>query len=214
MTVTMPTTTREALLRRGLLLAYFTIVWDVVEGLIAVTAGVIANSIALIGFGLDSAIEVFASIIVVWQLRQPNSAARHRLALRLIACTFWMLGLYVGFESVSRLLEREHPEPSIVGIAMNVIALLVMIPLARMKRKTGEALGSEVLVADSAETRLSNYLSVNVLAGLALNAALGWWWADPVAAVGIAAFSLWTGWHTWSEAGPRREVGSNRSVRA
>lgn len=190
----------DALLRRGLRLAYFTIIWDIVEGVVAITAGVIAKSIVLIGFGLDSAIEVFASIIVAWQLRRPASATRHRLALRLIACTFWVLGLYVGFESISRLLQQERPEPSIVGIALNVIALLVMIPVARMKRKTGEALGNDVLVADSAETRLSNYLSVNVLAGLALNAGMGWWWADPAAAVVIAAFSLWTGWHTWTEA--------------
>lgn len=190
----------DALLRRGLRLAYFTIIWDIVEGVVAITAGVIAKSIVLIGFGLDSAIEVFASIIVAWQLRRPDSAARHRLALRLIACTFWVLGLYVGFESISRLLQQERPEPSIVGIAMNVIALLVMIPVARMKRKTGEALENDVLVADSVETRLSNYLSVNVLAGLALNAGMGWWWADPAAAVVIAVFSLWTGWRTWTEA--------------
>lgn len=190
----------DALLRRGLRLAYFTIVWDIVEGVVAVTAGVIAKSIVLIGFGLDSAIEVFASIIVAWQLRRPDSATRHGRALRLIACTFFALGLYVGFESISRLLQHERPEPSIVGIAMNVVALMVMIPVARMKRRTGEALGSKVLVADSAETRLSNYLSINVLAGLALNAGIGWWWADPAAALVIAAFSLWTGWHTWTEA--------------
>lgn len=190
----------DALLRRGLRLAYFTIAWDVVEGVVAVTAGVIARSIVLIGFGLDSAIEVFAAMVVAWQLRRQASVGRHRLALRLIACTFWLLGLYVGFESISRLLQQERPEPSIVGIAMNVIALAVMIPVARMKRTTGERLGSKVLIADSAETRLSNYLSLNVLSGLALNAALGWWWADPAAAAVIAAFSLWTGWHTWTEA--------------
>ena len=190
----------DALLRRGLRLAYFTIAWDIVEGVVAVTAGVVAQSIVLIGFGLDSAIEVFASMIVAWQLRRQASLRRHRLALRLIACTFCLLGLYVGFESISRLLQQERPEPSIVGIAMNVIALAVMIPVARMKRTTGERLGSKVLIADSAETRLSNYLSLNVLSGLALNAALGWWWADPAAAAVIAAFSLWTGWHTWTEA--------------
>lgn len=190
----------DALLRRGLRLAYFTIAWDLVEGVVAVTAGVIAQSIVLIGFGLDSAIEVFASMVVAWQLRRQASVRRHRLALRLIACTFWLLGLYVGYESISRLLQQERPEPSIVGIAMNVIALAVMIPVARMKRTTGERLGSKVLIADSAETRLSNYLSLNVLSGLALNAALGWWWADPAAAAVIAASSLWTGWHTWTEA--------------
>lgn len=201
MTMTTSTYDRDVLLLRGLRLAYFTIAWDVVEGVVAVTAGVVASSIVLIGFGLDSAIEVFAAIVVVWQLRHPQSVARQRTALRLIAGTFCALGAYVTFEAIQTLAQRDPPEPSLIGIALNVIALIVMIPVARMKRRTGEALRNNVLIADSAETRLSNYLSVNVLVGLALNAALGWWWADPVAALIIAAYTLWTGWQTWAEAG-------------
>lgn len=206
MTVTRSAAPNEVLLRRGLRLAYFTIAWDVVEGAVAVTAGVIAKSVALVGFGLDSAIEVFAAVVVVWQLRQPGSGDRHRTALRLIATTFWALSAYVAFESIQTLVRQEHPEPSLFGIALNVIALVVMIPVARMKRQTGESLGNDVLIADSTETRLSNYLSLNVLAGLALNALLGWWWADPAAALVIAAFAFWTGWRTWKESSAGKEV--------
>lgn len=206
------TTGSDVLLRRGLRLAYFTIGWDVVEGVVAVAAGIIAGSIVLLGFGIDSAIEVFAASVVVWQLRRPGSAGRQRAALRLIAVTFCALAAYVSFESVQRLVEGAHPEPSVIGIVMNLIALVVMIPLARMKRRTGEALGNDVLLADAAETRLSNYLSVNVLAGLSLNALLGWWWADPAAALVIAAYAAWTGWTTWRESGEgeRRVVAGGR----
>ncbi|MFP5246160.1 MAG: cation transporter, partial [Thermoanaerobaculia bacterium] len=108
---------------------------------------------------------------------------------------------YVSYESVQRLAEGAHPEPSVIGIVMNLTALVVMVPLARMKRRTGEALGNDVLLADAAETRLSNYLSLNVLAGLSLNALVGWWWADPAAALVIAAYAAWTGWKTWRESG-------------
>ncbi len=198
-------TTRDALIRRGLRLAYFTVIWDALEGVVAIAAGLVAGSIVLIGFGLDSAIEVFAAIVVVWQLRRPESRTRQRNALRLIAGTFWALGGYIAFESIQRLAQSERPERSIIGIVMNVVAMAVMIPVARMKRKTGEALGNETLIAESAETRLSNYLSANVLAGLALNAWVGWWWADPAAALVIAVFAVVTGRKTWSEAHERAE---------
>lgn len=192
---------RETLVRRGRRLAYFTIVWDVIEGAIAVTAGIIAGSIALVGFGLDSTIEVFASSVVVWQLKNPGSDKRRGIALKLIAVTFFVLALYVGFESVRDLVEQEKPDKSIIGIVLNIVALAVMVPVARAKRQAGEALGNDVLIADSAETRLSNYLSVSVLTGLGLNVLFGWWWADPVVAFLVALLAVRSGVDAWREAG-------------
>ena len=187
--------------RRGRRLAYFTIVWDMIEGAIAVTAGIVAGSIALVGFGLDSTIEVFASSVVVWQLRSPASDKRRGMALKLIAVTFFVLALYVGFESVRDLVGQEKPDKSIIGIVLNIVALAVMVPVARAKRQTGEALGNDVLIADSAETRLSNYLSASVLTGLGLNALFGWWWADPAVAILVAVLAFRSGVDAWREAG-------------
>lgn len=197
---------RDALRRRGLRLAYFTIVWDVVEAGVAVTAGLAAGSIALVSFGLDSSIEVFASGVVAWQLKDEGSSSRRSLALKLISGTFFALALYVGFESVKDLVTQDKPDGSMIGIVLNVVALAVMIPVARMKRRTGEELGNHVLIADSAETRLSNYLSVSVLMGLGLNAALGWWWADPVVALGVAALATRSGVEAWQEAEESRDA--------
>ena len=190
----------EQLRRRAFRLEYFTVAWDVVEGAIAITAGLIAGSIALLGFGIDSSIEVFAASVVIWQLRAPTRDGRRELALRLIALTFFALAAYVAFESVSVLVANEEPDASLVGIVLNAVALPIMAVVAHLKRTTGEALGNDVLVADAGETRLSNYLSLTVLAGLALNAALGWWWADPVAALVVAGFAAWSGSAAWREA--------------
>lgn len=190
----------EELRRRAFRLEYFTVAWDVVEGAIAVTAGLIAGSIALLGFGIDSSIEVFAASAVIWQLRAPASDGRRKLALRLIASTFFALAAYVAFESVRDLVANEKPDASLVGIVLNTVALPIMAVVARLKRTTGEALGNDVLVADAGETRLSNYLSLAVLVGLALNAAAGWWWADPAAALVVSAFAAWSGSAAWREA--------------
>lgn len=187
----------QALNRRGLRLAYFTIVWDLVEGAIAVTAGIVAGSIALVGFGIDSTIEVFASSVVAWQLKKPESGSRQATALRLISLTFFGLAAYVAFESVKDLVTQDKADESVVGIVLNVVALAVMIPVARAKRTTGEELGNDVLMADSSETWLSNYLSVSLLAGLGLNALFGWWWADPAAALVIAGVAAREGVESW-----------------
>lgn len=188
-----------ALRRRAFRLEYLTICWDVVEGAIAVTAGIVAGSIALVGFGIDSSIEVFAASVVIWQLRAPASDSRRTLALRLISVTFFALAAYVGVESVRDLIGRDEPDASSVGIVLNAVALPVMAVVARLKRTTGEALGNDVLIADAGETRLSNYLSLTVLAGLALNAALDWWWADPAAALVVAGFAACSGFKAWRE---------------
>jgi divalent metal cation (Fe/Co/Zn/Cd) transporter len=190
----------EALRRRGLRLAWFIVVWDVVEGIVAVAAGIAANSIALVGFGIDSAIEVFAAGVVIWQLR-AGPTARQSMALRLLAGTFAVLALYITIEAVRDLSLGDKASESPVGIALNVVALLVMVPIAIAQRRVGDQLDNEVLVAESRETWISNALSISVLAGLGLNAVLGWWQADPIAALLIAAVAAWSARDAWHEAG-------------
>lgn len=190
---------QEALRKRGLRLAWLIVVWDVLEGAIAVTAGVIANSIALIGFGIDSGIEVFAASVVIWQLRRAGNT-RYTRALKLIAVTFFALAAYVSFESVSDLITQAKPDPSLIGIVLSAVATAVMVPVAVMQKQTGKALDNEVLVAQSQETWLSNYLSMSLLVGLSLNAVFGIWWADPLIALLIAVVAAWEGWTTWKEA--------------
>ena len=184
--------------RRGLRLAWFIVVWDVIEGVVAVTAGLAAGSIALLGFGIDSGIEVFAASVVIWQLR-GGARARMQTALRLIAISFFVLAAYVGFEAVRDLITADKAAESIVGIVLNAIALAVMIPVAIAQRRTGRELDNEVLVAQSSETWLSNYLSISLLVGLGVNAVLGWWWADPVVALLIAAIAFESGRDAWRE---------------
>lgn len=192
--------TQRTLVRRGLALAWFIVVWDVIEGVVAVTAGLAANSIALVGFGVDSAIEVFAAGVVIWQLR-GGAHARQRTALRAISVTFYALAAYVAFESIRDLVTQDKASGSLIGIILNVVALLVMTPIAVAQRRTGRALDNPVLVAQSTETWTSNALSITVLAGLGLNAALGWWWADPVVALIVAGFAVYSGREAWHEAG-------------
>ena len=190
---------RAALTRRGLQLAWLIVVWDVIEGAVAVSAGLASGSIALVGFGIDSAIEVFAASVVIWQLR-GGSTARQRPALKAISATFFVLAAYVSFEAIRDLVTADKAGESPVGIVLNLVALAVMVPVALAQGRTGRGLGNPVLVAQSKETWLSNYLSITVLAGLAFNAALGWWWADPVAALAIAAVALREGFEAWHEA--------------
>lgn len=190
-------TSMPALRERATRLAWFTVGWDAIEAVVAVTAGVVAGSIALVGFGIDSSIEVFAAGIVVWQLKSPEDEGRQHLALRLIGTTFFALAAYVSYEAIKDLVTQDKPDGSLVGIVLNVVALAVMIPLARMKRNVGERLGNRTVIADSAETRISNYLSVSLLVGLGLNALFGWWWADPIAALIIAAVAVNEGREAW-----------------
>lgn len=157
------TTADERLRRRGLRLAYFIIVWDLIEGAVAITAGRLAGSAALLGFGIDSGIEVFAGAITAWQLH--GGGRRRAPALRLIAVSFLALAAYVTYDAGSDLLTGERPDASLVGIGLNVVALAVMIPVALLQQRTGRALGNEVLTAQSRETWISNYLSVSLLAG-------------------------------------------------
>lgn len=188
------------LLRRGELLARLTIAWNVVEAVVAVGAGIVAGSIALVGFGLDSLIEVFAASVVLWELRD-RGGEREARALRLIGGSFFVLALYVTIESLWDLTGGREAETSAVGIVLAAVSLAVMPALALAKRRVGEAAGSRVLVADSKETLLCAWLSLILLVGLGLNASVGWWWADPVAALGIAALAVREGREAWEEAG-------------
>jgi divalent metal cation (Fe/Co/Zn/Cd) transporter len=185
-----------ALRRRGLLLEYLTIAWNTIEAVVAVVAGLAAGSIALIGFGLDSLIEVFAASVVVWELRGV-SEERERRALRLIAVSFFVLAAYVTVEAVRDVFMRSEAQESTIGIVLAAVSLVVMPMLAVAKRRTGKEMGSATLIADSTQTLLCSYLSAILLAGLALNALVGWWWADPLAALGIAALAMREGVEAW-----------------
>jgi divalent metal cation (Fe/Co/Zn/Cd) transporter len=189
--------TPSVLARRALRLEYLTIGWNVVEATVALSAGVVAGSIALVGFGLDSVVEVFAASVVVWQMRGAVTRERDRQALRLIAVSFYALAVYVAVNAVRELVGGAETSKSVVGIVMAMLSLVIMQWLARVKRRTGEEMHSHTLVADSSETALCAYLSAILLGGLVLNTTVGWNWADPVAALGIAFLALREGREAW-----------------
>ncbi len=183
--------------RRAVALAWFTVAWNAVEAVVAIAAGQAADSTALIGFGLDSTIEVSSAAIVLWQFRSPLPDQRERFALRLIAVSFFALAAWVAASSVSDLVERAEPDVSVAGIALATASLVVMPVLARAKRRVGRAMGSATVVADSAQTWLCTSLSAVLLVGLGANALVGWWWADPVAGLVIAAAAVREGREAW-----------------
>jgi divalent metal cation (Fe/Co/Zn/Cd) transporter len=191
-----------ALQRRGVTLAALTIAWNVIEAVVAISAGIAAGSIALIGFGFDSTIEVGSAFVVVWQfraeLRGGYDEARERRALRLIAVSFFVLATYIVVEAARELLfVNDEASESMVGIVLAGVSLLVMQALAVAKRRTAAQLGSATLRADAAETMLCAWLSAVLLGGLLLNATVGWWWADPLAAIGIAGLAAKEGLEAW-----------------
>ena len=189
---------RPELLRRAQALAVFTLAWNVAEGVIALAAAWAAGSRALAGFGLDSAVESISAGVLLWRLRveqrDPERVERvEPIALRLIGVSFLVLAAVVGFEAVRSLLIRDEPDASPVGIGLTLLSLAVMPILARRKRRVAIALGSRAAEADSAQTRACAYLSAVVVTGLVLNAVFGWWWADPVAALGVVVFLVLEG---------------------
>jgi divalent metal cation (Fe/Co/Zn/Cd) transporter len=188
---------RVQLNRRSLHLAYVTAGYNLAEGVVAVGAGAAASSTALIGFGLDSFIEVSSALVVIWQFRSRIPEARERLALRLIAVSFFALAVWIGVDAVRSLLGQGEAEPSPVGIGIAAVSLVVMPLLVWAKRRTGRELGSATVVADSTQTLLCTYLSAILLVGLVLNAWLGWAWADPLAALVIAAVAIREGVQAW-----------------
>lgn len=178
---------RSSLVKRGRYLEYFTIGYNSLEGLIAVVAGLIAGSIALVGFGFDSLIEVTSGTVLLWRLHADVDEARRErieaISLRLVGVCFMVLAVYVTYDSVKSLIKQEAPEESVVGIVLAAVSLVIMPLLVRAKRKVARAINSGALMADSKQTELCTYLSAILLGGLLLNALLGWWWADPVAAL-------------------------------
>jgi divalent metal cation (Fe/Co/Zn/Cd) transporter len=184
--------------QRGFTLEYASMAWMTAEAAVAITAGILASSIALTGFGLDSVIEFFAAIIVIWQLRGEGQD-RETPAVRLIGITFFALAAYLTAEATHDLLVRARPAVSTPGLVITAAALAVMPALAIAKRRTGHALGNRTLIADSAETAFCATTSAAALAGIGLNATLGWWWADPVAALVIAALAAREGLEAWHD---------------
>jgi divalent metal cation (Fe/Co/Zn/Cd) transporter len=178
---------RLALVRRGLWLNYLTIGYNTIEAVVSLVAGVVAGSVALIGFGVDSAIEVTASVAAQWRLRSDRDSVRRErvewLTRRVIGGSFLALSAYVAVDSTTTLWQREAPDPSLVGLGILVLSAFVMPVLARAKRRVAVALGSRALEAEATQTSICAYLSVIALAGVALNTFAGLWWADPVAAL-------------------------------
>lgn len=193
---------RAPLVRRGRWLAWATVAWNAVEGVVAIVAGVVAGSIALVGFGVDSYVEVLSGVVIVWRLSKERhgaalSQAAERRAVKLIAVSFLLLAAGVTAESVRTLAVAAAPDESVPGIALAAVSLVVMPLLARAKNDVGRRLGSQAVRADATETVLCVWLSAVLLAGLGLNALLGWWWADPVAALGVAVLALREGLENW-----------------
>jgi divalent metal cation (Fe/Co/Zn/Cd) transporter len=193
---------RPALVRRGQWLAWFTIAWNAIEGIAGIAAGIAAGSIALVGFGVDSYVEVFAGSVILWRLAKEHhgqelSEAAERRAVRLIAATFLLLAAGVGAESARKLLVGAEPDESFFGIGLALVSLIVMPLLAQAKRRVGDQLDSRAVTADAAETTLCVWLSAILLAGLALNASLGLWWADPLAGLGIVYVAGREGLEHW-----------------
>ena len=196
--MTAATASAARLRRRGFWLEYASMAWMTAEAAVAITAGILASSIALTGFGLDSVIELFSAGIVVWQLRgEIAGEERETRAVRLIGITFFALAAYLTAESIHDLVTGARPGESIAGLAITAAALIVMPALAIAKRRTGQALGNRTLITDSAETAFCAYTSAATLAGVGLNTALGWWWADPTAALIIAALAVKEGLEAW-----------------
>jgi divalent metal cation (Fe/Co/Zn/Cd) transporter len=183
---------RERLVGRALLLARVGLGWHLVEAAVAIAAGVVAGSVALVGFGADSLVEAAAGVVVLWLMTGGRSASpgAERRAQQLIAVSFVVLAGYIGVEATRDLVAGHHPEASWAGIGLAVVTLVTMPPLAIAKRRVGERLGSSATTSESRQTMLCAYLSAALLAGLLANAIAGWWWADPVAGLVIAAAAL------------------------
>jgi len=188
---------RARLGRRAQLLAATSVGYNVIEAIVAISAGLVAGSIALVGFGLDSVVEVSSGLIILWQFRHRWPESREQQALRLMALSFFGLAAYVTVESVRALIDGNVPESSPVGIGIAIASLTFMPFLSWAQRRTGRALGSNAVVADSTQTLLCTYLSGVLLLGLVLNALFGWWWADPLAGLVIAAVAVNEGREAW-----------------
>jgi divalent metal cation (Fe/Co/Zn/Cd) transporter len=190
---------RERLVRRGRRLAHVGLAWHGAEAATFIVVGVIAGSVALVGFGADSLVEAFAGVVVLWRLadRRSGSATAERRAQQLIAWSFWLIAAFITVDACRALIGGHEPDVSWLGIALSVVTLVAMPVLARAKADVGHRLGSSATVSESRQTMLCAYLSAALLVGLLANAALGWWWADPAAGLVIAAVAGREGRDAW-----------------
>jgi divalent metal cation (Fe/Co/Zn/Cd) transporter len=195
----------EKLYKKGLFLEYFTVGYNVVEAVASIIFGHVANSIALIGFGLDSVVESMSGMVLIWRLRQHGKISKEKeeavekKATKFVALTFGILGFYVLFQSMKKLITREMPDPSLPGIVIAVLSLVIMPVLAMQKLKVGKQIHSQALVADSKETMACFFLSAALLLGLGLNYVWGFWQADPLVGLIIVVFLFREGRETWLE---------------
>ncbi len=187
---------RSTLLIKGRRLEVLTVGWNFVEAAVSIAAGIVAGSVSLIGFGLDAVIESLSGGVLLWRLARDEGGREER-ARRLVAVTFFLLAAYVGIGSAEALVLERPPEASLPGIVIAALSLIVMPVLARAKRAVAARLASAALVADSRQTDLCAVLSAILLTGLALNAWLGWWWADPVAGLLMVPIIGWEGARAW-----------------
>ncbi len=190
----------NTLLKRGLYLEYATLGWNIVGTGIVIAAAISAGSVALVGFGMDSLIEILASLVVVWELKGGNEQ-REKRALRLIGLAFFALVVYVLLQSGNTLLTQARAQTSLLGIVWLAATLIVMLLLAWGKHRVGTALNNPVLLTEGRVTLVDAYLAAAVLVGLLLDSLFGWWWADPLAALVIVYYGLREGLHAWHEAG-------------
>jgi len=197
----------DGLYRKGLRLEYFTVAYNIGEAVVSILFGSLAGSIALIGFGLDSIVESLSALILIWRLRQHGKISEEaeerveKRATRLVATTFFVLGTYVLVQSVRVLVLREVPEPSLPGIIIAAVSIVVMPLLMWQKYRTGKRIGSRALIADSRETLACGFLSLALLLGLGGNYLFGFWQADPIVGLIIVAFLFREGWESWKEQG-------------
>jgi divalent metal cation (Fe/Co/Zn/Cd) transporter len=194
---------RHSQLHRGLRLEYFSVTYNVIEAVVGMILGVAAGSVALVGFALDSVVEASSASILVWRLHAEAHGGRtaedvERRAIRLVAWAFFALSAYIGIQATFDLITRARPEASIPGIGLAIASIAIMPILAWRKRVVARILDSRALQADSSQTTLCTYLSFFLLFGLVANATLGWWWADPVAGLAIAAFAAKEGHELWT----------------
>jgi divalent metal cation (Fe/Co/Zn/Cd) transporter len=194
---------RDRLIRRAKALSWLSMAYMTAEGAIAITAAILAGSVALLGFGLDSAIEALASVIVIWRFtgtrRLSHDAERH--AERLVAISFFLVAPYIAQDAIRALLAGEHPHTSWLGIGLSVSSIIVMPQLGKAKHRIGQRLGSGATTGEGTQNMLCAYLAAGVLIGLTLNAAFGLWWADPAVALAIAALAIKEGHQTWQGEG-------------
>ncbi len=191
---------RDRLIRRAKALSWLSLAWMTVEGTIAITAALSAGSVALLGFGIDSAIEGFASVIVIWRFTGARRHSDHAelRAQKAVAISFFLLAPYIAQDAIHALIVGDHPSTSWVGIGLAVSSIVVMPLLGRAKQRIGARLGSRATAGEGAQNLLCAYMAAGVLVGLAANATVGWWWLDPIIALAIAVIAVREGREAWA----------------